>query len=472
MGNKQYENFNAQGKLLDKRLEELGGLRIVDRGDGDDDGSMEKDWSHWKAKFWPAVVTHFGGSLDDVVEMAFEPSFRIVYSADEKTEPLASLLKRGHAGAGSQTKESEVVSALVTVNRELRKIDHASGFIESTRHIEIDVGPSRISYQTADNLGVLACNNPQRVALLAKKQGYDLNKVFVMKALDPKCSCFFVSLLTFLAMKKPPITEAMTVRDALMWKVDISSPPRRQLLGLLSGFAQDENEKSTLRDWSKESSSEAITDDYIQLFKIECHDFAYLFERFPSIQIPLENLLELLPKLQPRFYTIASSSLVHPQSVHITVSVIQSRTPGGRTFSGLCSNFLATTVAGKSMIPVFIRESTFRLPKCLATPVVMIGPGTGIAPMRAFLQESAFLRSKGESLSAWWLYFGCRYKDVDYIYKEEMETALENRILSKLRLAFSREQKEKVYVQHKLTEDFEELYPLVNEHDAHIYVCG
>mmetsp|Transcript_21213 Transcript_21213/g.27833 ORF Transcript_21213/g.27833 Transcript_21213/m.27833 type:complete len:264 (-) Transcript_21213:255-1046(-) len=213
---------------------------------------------------------------------------------------------------------------------------------------------------------------------------------------------------------------------------------------------------------------------------------------FPSVSMPLPDFLALAPALQPRYYTISSSSTVYPKRIHITVSVVGQKRKDGRIFKGVCTHYLKDLLPpansngkihhddpkGKKgskewpTVSAFVRPSTFRLPADASTPIILIGPGTGIAPMRALLQERAAQAEKGESIGPNILYFGCKYEKHDYIYRDELEKYLQDGNLTKLRLAFSRDGKKKVYVQHHLAEDANEVWSYINDQNAYIYVCG
>lgn len=202
-----------------------------------------------------------------------------------------------------------------------------------------------------------------------------------------------------------------------------------------------------------------------------------------SCKLPLADFLHIAPRLQPRYYTISSSSNVHPQSIHITVALTENVLPDGRKFQGVCSSDLVSHVpSGRvSNVRVFVRPSTFRLPTSLATPVLMIGPGTGIAPMRAFLQDREFQfndaskkSKKGVPAMENVLYFGCKNRDMDYIYRDELEGFKESGILTQLHIAFSREQNKKVYVQHLIQrdEDAKQISRMLLDDEGYVFVCG
>ena len=180
-----------------------------------------------------------------------------------------------------------------------------------------------------------------------------------------------------------------------------------------------------------------------------------------------EELVALLKKLQPRLYSISSSPNAHPGEVHLTVAAV--RYEGyGRGRKGVCSTFLADRCAESTPVPVYIQTSHgFRLPEDGGVPVIMCGPGTGIAPFRAFLEEREATGAKGKN----WLFFGDQKRATDFLYREQLEAWLAGGHLARLDLAFSRDQEEKIYVQHRMLENAAELWSWL-ENGAHFYVCG
>merc|ERR1712012_1207333 len=189
-----------------------------------------------------------------------------------------------------------------------------------------------------------------------------------------------------------------------------------------------------------------------------CRHITHILEDLPSCKPPIDHILELLPRLQPRFYSIASSAKVHASSVHICGVVVEYQTTSGRTNLGVATTGLRDKQPGGSdeepeypKVPVYVRRSQFRLPNRPGTPVIMIGPGTGLAPFRGFIQERAWQKSQGKPVGPTLLYFGCRNKDKDYIYREELEAWEKDGVLT-LFTAFSRDQAEKRYVTHSLRE--------------------
>lgn len=187
----------------------------------------------------------------------------------------------------------------------------------------------------------------------------------------------------------------------------------------------------------------------------------------PGLQWSAEEFVKALRKLQPRLYSIASSQKAVGEAVHLTIATVRYET-FGRNRSGVASTFLADRTAGGLSVPVFVHTAKhFRLPEDPATPVIMVGPGTGVAPFRAYLQERKALGGGGKN----WLFFGEQRRESDFLYGAELEALQAEGVLTRLDLAFSRDQEQKVYVQHRMREASAELYAWL-EAGAHFFVCG
>jgi len=207
-----------------------------------------------------------------------------------------------------------------------------------------------------------------------------------------------------------------------------------------------------------------------------------VLEMFPSIKPDLANFFEAVPRLQARLYTVASSSKVHPKKIHVVAGVIRDHLPGQkRMFFGVCTNQLARSDSGSSkgddskksaIVYGYLKPSTFIIPRDTSVPYILIGPGTGFAPMRAILQERAWQKEKGMPTGPTWLFFGCRSREEDFIYQDEILRACQDGIVTALHTAFSREGPQKVYVQHKIRENAAELWDLISTKKAVIFVCG
>lgn len=206
-------------------------------------------------------------------------------------------------------------------------------------------------------------NNAQVVEKVARALDYKLDAVFELIA------------------EKVPFPTPCTIKEALTCYLDLNGLPRRTVLGQLAKFAKDNEEAARL----KHLASKQGRDEYNEFVVKEGRSLAELItESFPSIQIPFNHFINLAPHLQPRYYTISSSSTVHPNHIHATVSVTKDELRAGRVHLGVCSSYMAATET--KLMKIFVRPSSFRLPADSKTPIIMVGPGTGIAPMRALLQ--------------------------------------------------------------------------------------
>jgi len=263
-----------------------------------------------------------------------------------------------------------------------------------------------------------------------------------------------------------------TIHECLQRYCDVTSPPRRSELKQLSYYCTDPIDAKVLRRLSskenKEEYRQKILDPHIGLVDI-------ITRLCPSICLPLHRFLQIVPRMQPRYYTISSCpQVVSPTTVSITMSVLRHlRNDGSSTiFEGLCSNYLNRASLHNQKVRLFNRESTFRLPADPSKPILMIGPGTGIAPMRALLQERDYQKSVlklpvGPNI----LYFGCKHQSYDQLYENEFTPLVNNGLLTKYYNAFSRDQEEKTYVQHLLLQNKHETWDCINK-GCSIYVCG
>lgn len=457
LGNKQYEHFNAMGKLVDNAMDMLGGKRIIPLGIGDDDDDLEGDFETWKEKrLWPTLCRKYlGDSVSDSPSKQAklpECHYSVEY-LDSPAAPESIPLDQVHL---SSKHYFSAIDCPMVLKRELRSPSDDG----STLHIEIDISKAgdEMNYQTADNLGIMPVNSDSDVRRLAEALKLDLGAYFRLRpapGFEHKHAVIFPS--------------PCSVQECLAKFCDINGCPRRSELKLLAAYAKDQTtRKALLRMASKEGKSEyneKIVDAKVGLVDI-------LSKLCPNIEIPLEHFLSICPRLQPRYYTISSSSSVYPNTIHATVSVVQEEKSDGTIFKGVCSNFLSD-LDTNGQLKVFIRDSTFRLPADPSKPIILIGPGTGIAPMRALLQERSFQKNTlKQNVGSNILFFGCKKRDLDFIYEDELNEFQQNGTLTDMHVAFSREQTEKVYVQHLLAKNGKETWRYIDKEGAYIYVCG
>ncbi|KAM6946269.1 NADPH--cytochrome P450 reductase isoform 1-T1 [Aplochiton taeniatus] len=458
LGNKTYEHYNAMGKYVDKRMVELGAKRIFDLGQGDDDGNLEEDFVSWREQFWPAVCEHFG------VEASGDDASIRQYQLVEHTDINMNKVYTGELGRlkSFETQKPPFDSknpflAPVTVNRKLNKAGE-----RHLMHLELDITGSKIRYESGDHVAVFPTNDLALVNKLGEVLGVDLDTVISLNNLDEESN------------KKHPFPCPTTYRTALTHYLDITSQPRTNVLYELAQYASDPKDQENMRKMASSSpEGKALYQSWVL---DSSRNILAILEDLSSLKPPVDHMCELLPRLQARYYSIASSSKVHPNSIHICAVVVEYQSKTGRFNKGVATNWLKgkqpTDNGHKSTVPMFIRKSQFRLPFKASNPVLMVGPGTGIAPFMGFIQERGWLKGQGKEVGETVMYFGCRHRNEDYLYQEELEEAERTGVLTQLNVAFSRDQENKVYVQHLLRKNKEELWRQIHTDNAHIYICG
>ncbi|XP_073943950.1 cytochrome P450 reductase isoform X1 [Choristoneura fumiferana] len=458
LGNKTYEHYNAVAIYLDKKLEELGATRVYEVGLGDDDANIEDDFITWKDKFWPAVCEKF--NIESTGEEELVRQFRLVTHAPVDIIPnsvFTGEIARLHSLQVQRPPydAKNPFLAQIKVNRELHK-----GGDRSCLHVELDISESKMRYEAGDHVAVYPINDINLVEQLGKLTSANLDEVFSLINTDQESS------------KKHPFPCPTTYRTALSHYIEITALPRTHILRELAEYCTDEEDKKKLLLMATNSQEGK---DLFQSFITEaCRNIVHILEDIKSCKPPLDHICELLPRLQPRYYSISSSPKLHPDTVHITAVVVKYKTPTGRVNKGVATTWLANhkpTDGDYPRVPVFIRKSQFRLPLQTQTPIIMVGPGTGLAPFRGFLQERAHARANGKEVGDNILFFGCRHRDQDYIYKEELEEYSKNGNVT-LNLAFSRDQEKKVYVTHLLEQNMDQLWDIIGNRNGHFYICG
>lgn len=322
------------------------------------------------------------------------------------------------------TKEAPLTASLA-VNQKITGRDSE----KDVRHIEIDLGDSSLRYQPGDALGVWYQNDPDLVKELVE--------------------------LLWLKGDEPVTVEVKTLSlaEALRWHFELTV-----------------NTGNIVENYATLTRSETLlplVGDKAQLQHYAATTPIVDMVRFSPAQLDAQALVDLLRPLTPRLYSIASSQAEVESEVHVTVGVVRYEIEG-RARAGGASSFLADRVEEEGEVRVFIEHNdNFRLPSNPQTPVIMIGPGTGIAPFRSFMQQRAADGAEGKN----WLFFGNPHFTEDFLYQVEWQRYVKEGVLSRIDLAWSRDQKEKVYVQDKLRQQGAELWRWIND-GAHIYVCG
>ncbi|KJA17492.1 hypothetical protein HYPSUDRAFT_146552 [Hypholoma sublateritium FD-334 SS-4] len=518
LGNKTYEHYNLIGRNVDSALEKMGAIRIGERGEGDDDKSMEEDYLEWKDGMWEAFATAMGveegqggDSADFVVtELESHPEEK-VYLGEYSARALTKT--KGIHDAKNP------YAAPITVAREL----FAAHGERNCIHIEFNTEGSGITYQHGDHVGLWPLNPDVEVERLLCILGLHDKRdaVIGIESLDP-------------ALAKVPFPVPTTYGTVLRHYIDISAVAGRQILGTMSKFAPTPEAEAYLKNLNtnKDEYHKVVHDGCLKLGEVLQLAAGNSLKATPTPEnttkwaIPFDIIVSAIPRLQPRYYSISSSPKLHANSIHATAVVLKYENvphepvPHKWVF-GVGSNFLLNlkhatngepvplldgdgegSVAFPGYLiegprgsyktethykaPIHVRRSTFRLPTNPKSPVIMIGPGTGVAPFRGFVQERVALARRSiekngpEALADWGrisLFYGCRRDDEDFLYKEEWpqyEAELKGKF--KLHCAFSRQNYKpdgsKIYVQDLLWADREHIADAILAGKGYVYICG
>lgn len=427
LGNNTYEHYNSMVRNVTKRLDKLGAKRIGEAGEGDDGaGTMEEDFLGWKEPMWAALSEAMGlEEREAVYEPVFEITERDDLNAEDDTVYLGEPNKNHLEGSskGPYNAHNPYI-APIAESREL--------FHDKTRnclHMEIDVSGSNLSYTTGDHIAVWPTNAGKEVDRFLNIIGLSDKRhtVIGVKGLD--------------ATAKVPFPSPTTYDTVARYQLEICAPLSRQFVAALAQFAPNDSVKAELT----KAGSDA--DYFREQVAKKNYNLAQFLEAMSGGEkwekIPFSIFIESLHKLQPRYYSISSSSLVQPKKISVTAVVESLEVPGApHVVKGVTTNYLLAlknkqhgeptdphgldyAITGPRNkydgihVPVHVRHSNFKLPSDPSKPIIMVGPGTGVAPFRGFVAERVKQAENGEKVGKSILFFGCRKSTEDFLYEEE-----------------------------------------------------
>ncbi|KHF38161.1 assimilatory sulfite reductase (NADPH) flavoprotein subunit [Halalkalibacter okhensis] len=402
LGDSSYEFFCQTGKEFDLKLEELGGKRLFDRVDCDLD--FDEPAAQWLEGVLTGLSQTKAGSPQAASATTVAPETDTVYS---RTNPFrAEVLENINLNGRGSNKE--------------------------TRHLELSLEGSGLTFEPGDSLGVYPENDPNLVDNLIK----ELN----------------VNPTESVQINKQG--ESRSIKEALTINFEITVLTKA-LLEKASAFLKNKDLTDLLTNAEK-------VKEYIN-----GRDLLDLISDFGPWNGSAQDLISILRKLPARLYSIASSLTANEEEVHLTIGAVRYEAHG-RERNGVCSILCADRLQPGDTLPVYIQNNqNFKLPENPETPIIMVGPGTGIAPFRSFMQEREELGAEVKS----WLFFGDQHFVTDFLYQTEWQNWLKDGVLTKMDVAFSRDTDEKVYVQHRMLENSKELYNWLQE-GAAFYICG
>ncbi|KAF2014874.1 cytochrome P450 reductase 2 [Aaosphaeria arxii CBS 175.79] len=465
LGNSNYKYYNRVLDVVADALDATGATALIPRGRADDaTGGTEEDFQAWKDDVF-ALFRKMGYAERPI---KYEPSIEVSFTTGE--EPHESTTSVTHQKSNLN---SSIASLPIRNAREL--------FTAGDRnciHLELDLGHHELGYKTGDHIGIWPTNPDQEVNRLFEVLGLTARRQETVKitALDGSCK-----------NKLPPLT---TLEAAFRHHLEICAPVPRKTFVDIAEFAASPDVKSKLLYYGQDR------DRYAQLAASTHLNFARLLQLVGPGHVwnslPLSFVLDTLLPLQPRYYSISSSSVISPRRIAVTALVVNHNLSPESVIHGLASNYLlsATKLPNNASGPspsyslqespeseggrlyAHVRKSKFKLPLTSSTPLVLISAGTGFAPFRAFIAERAKLHALGKPVGHMLVFFGCRSAESDYIYRDELEkfqTQLGDRL--EIVTAFSRDGNKKVYVQDRVAENSTRVLEMLDA-GANMYICG
>lgn len=434
LGDASYVFFNEAAIKIDKALEQLGATRLQDVGMGDDQHPARFD----------TVLEDWTPDFMDNIEAPEPPQELGVPS--HLVEVLSSPVEmEAYDPHGSRH-----------VKLTLKRTTVPPGYERPIDHFEFDLAGSGLSYEQGDSLGLWPSNPKQQVDTCLEALKVDGESVLTIKSVDSNRSV--------------PLPELVTARKLLTDILDINGWPKRRFYEMLKMSATDPKEQEELNYICSREGKET----YLACGE-ESYTYAELLQKFPSAVPSIGHLLDYIPDIKPRLYSIASSPRMHGEEVcHLCIIRNDWTATSGRDRTGLATGWLDRNDSpgpeGMQM-NACVHPAAVVMPEDHTTPLVMIALGTGIAPMRAFIEERVSAARAGEPTSPMALFFGARNR-AEYSYEAEFEAYKEEGVLNHIVLALSREQKEKIYVTHRLEQEKAMLYDLIHEKKGNFYLCG
>ena len=449
LGDSSYPKFNHVAKKLSRRLLQLGGVQLLQPGLGDDQHDLGPDFviDSWLEQFWGLALQVFPlpeGVQPIGKDMLPPPKYKMTWVVDgeDDDKEIIEEMKTDKPGDYSQSSpfHSPVISCASQTPAE---------HFQDVRLVRLDISNSGMGYRPGD-VALIQPSNLQ----------HHVDQFFsLFPNLDPERK-FYLSP-TSPNIPLPPtsiIPQPCSVRHAVTHYFDIQSIPKRYFFELLSHFTSDELEKEKFVEFN---TAEGQQDLYEYCNRPRRHILEVLYDfRHTTPNIPAEYLWDLIPQIKPRSFSIASSPSYHGDVLELLVAVVRYRSSLKTPREGLCSNWLSGLGQGDK-IPLWIRSGAFKFPPA-TVPVVLVGPGTGVAPFRSFVSDE--LARSRKSL----LFFGCRNKDADFFFGDEWGLHEDVEVVT----AFSRDQEDKVYVQHKMAEKQEMICKYILDMGGWFFIAG
>ncbi|MCA6121154.1 cytochrome P450 [Bradyrhizobium sp. WSM 1704] len=434
--------YQSVPRFIDEQLTKHGARAVYPRGEGDARSDLDGQFQKWFPEAAKVATKEFGIDWN--------------FTRTAEDEPLYAIEPVAQGAVNTIVTQGGAVPMKVLVNSELQTRDGAHPSDRSTRHIVVEL-PASLTYRVGDHLSVVPRNDPTLVDSVARRFGFLPADQIRLQVSEGRRA-------------QLPVGNAVSVGRLLTEFVELQQIATRKQIQIMAEHTRCPVTKPKLMAYVGEDDASA--ERYRAEVLAKRKSVFDLLEEYPACELPFHIYLEMLSLLAPRYYSISSSPAGEAQRCSITVGVVEAPASSGRgIYKGVCSNYLARRRASDT-IHATVKETKagFRLPDDNAVPVIMIGPGTGLAPFRGFLQERAARKAKGATLGPAMLFFGCRHPEQDFIYADELKAFAADGICE-LYTAFSRADGPKTYVQHLVAAQKDRVWDLI-QRGAIIYVCG
>ncbi|GAU96944.1 hypothetical protein RvY_08310 [Ramazzottius varieornatus] len=454
IGDSSYQNFNITAIRLDRRLRKLGARPFVKIGLADESHDHGIDFvaDPWIAQLMDTLMEKFPlppGQEFSLQDETIQPSFNVHFLSEKPVENKSWSEKQMPRKSGLYDADHPFQATLIS-NKRATAEDH----FQNVRFMKFDLASSGMSYAPGDTVNVFPKNLPEAVYELLTFLELDGDQLISLSINDEDFSL-------------PPhcrLSNPCTIREAATNYWDFQGVPRKSFFELLTQIAQDEREKERLTEFA---SAAGANDLFDYCFRPRRNALEILQDFSDTAKrISLPYFFDLFPPIQARAFSIASSARYHKDELHLLVAVVEYKTKLHRPRKGLCSNWLASLQPGRP-VPLWVKKGTIKFEQTKDKPVVMVGPGTGVAPFRSFIYERVSL-AIGNSI----LFFGCRNKAKDFYFEEEWKVLQGEGFLTVLPPAFSRDQEEKVYVQDSIRKAGAVVVKALVEDEGFFYLAG
>ena len=471
LGNSDYTYYNAQGKFFHKKfIEEHKLNEICQFGLGNAKYDIEKDFNEWKDNvFYKGLYSFYSKNFEKNYE--FYKKYNLLNelpkenenkNKEEKAYEIIFSEKKDDAQIDNKNYSQNIQYHLESKKVKIKKIEELrqNNINGSTLRVILDLSGTDLKYKPAENILIYPKNSEESVKIVLNQIGIDKENNIINYKINNKEDSLNL-----------PIPSGITIKESLLEYFDLSCQITKKILSQLEKYLNSDQQKNQIKEILNDEKK-------MEEFLSKRYNLIDFIKEFNSLKLTLEDLSTIIPTISPRYYTCSSSNNKKNNTIELIISLVTWKGPKNDLRYGLTSNYFNDLYKSKSFtkndeyVNMSLKESAFKLPSDLSTPILMMCTGSGIAPFISFLEELEF--KKDDKKYETYLIFGAMNKKNDFIFEKELEEFKKNGILTEYYTAFSRDQEKKIYVQNIFEKEFnkEKLERLVNEKGMKIYVCG